>query len=280
MSDRSIQVKAGNPFQARENSRVLRILIADRDTNCRTRVKALLTEEPDSEIVAECSQTDEILSALRKYKPDLLLFDPRLPGDNVFDLLARLPPESLPLLIFITSQDQYALKAFETKAFDFIMKPLEQKRFHQAIERARTDIARTQEATLTRRRMDLIRQVRDVPEERLIVKYGGRIVFIDAHDIDWIEADANYVVIHVKNRMYRMREPIGQIAHRVAALKLARIHRSVIVNTSRIKEIEPCNSGEYIVHLAGGKQLPCSRNYNSAIRSLLHRTKSPRARSV
>jgi two-component system LytT family response regulator len=269
----SLQIDAKRP-RADASNHSLRVLVADKDKLCRTRVRALLADKSNVEIVAECTQAREVLDALREHRPDLLLFDPRMPDGNAFELLAALPPESLPLLIFITAQDQYALKAFETKAFDFIMKPFDQKRFNLAIERARADLARTREGMLTKRQMDLIRQVRDVPEERLIVKVASRIVFLDLVAVDWIEADANYVVIHAKSNAYRMREPIGQMEKRVANYNFARIHRSVIVNMTRIKEVEPCNSGEYLVRLKNGKELPCSRNYNSAIRNLLHKGRS------
>jgi|ERR1700738_328513 len=252
----------------------LRVLIADKDKLCRKRVRALLADKSNVEVVAECAQAHEVVDALHEHIPDLLLFDPRMPGGNAFELLAALPPESLPLLIFITAQDQYALKAFETKAFDFIMKPFDQTRFNLAIERARADLARTREGMLTKRQMDLIRQVRDVPEERFIVKVASRVVFLDLVTVDWIEADANYVVIHAKGDAYRMREPIGQMEKRVAKYNFARIHRSVIVNMTRIKEVEPCNSGEYLVRLKNGKELPCSRNYNWAVRNLLHKGRS------
>jgi two-component system LytT family response regulator len=253
--------------------RPLRVLIADRDELCRERVKTLLATEANVEIVGECTKAVEIIPSLRAHEPDLLLLEPRMPGGNAFDFLALLPTESLPLLIFVTSQDQYALKAFETKAFDFVLKPLDQNRFNAAIERARLDVSRMRADTLTQRQMALIRQVRSIPEGRLIVKWAGRIVFLEVSEIDWIKADANYVIIHAGMQAYRMREPIGQLAKRLAEYNFSRIHRSVIVNASRIKEVEPCNSGEYMVRLESGKELPCSRNYNSAIRALLRSIK-------
>jgi len=252
----------------------LRILIADQDKLCRQRVKTLLAAETNVEIVGECTTAPEIIASLRAQKPDLMLLEPRIPGGNAFDLLAPLPPESLPLLIFVTSQDQYAMKAFETKAFDFILKPLDQKKFHAAIERARADLGSVKEDTLTPRQMDLIRQVRSISEERLIVKLAGRILFLELSKIDWIGADANYVVIHAGSQEYRMREPITRTSKRLSGYNFSRIHRSVIVNVTRIKEVEPCNSGEYMVRLKNGKELPCSRNYNSAIRMLLRKIKT------
>ncbi|MGB7848495.1 MAG: LytTR family DNA-binding domain-containing protein [Candidatus Acidiferrum sp.] len=249
--------------------RSLRVLIADHDELCRQRIRTLLDAESDVEIVAECSRAPEIIDAIHVHKPDVLLLEPRVPGGRPLDLLASLPPESLPLLIFITSQDQYAVKAFETKAFDFIMKPYDQRRLHGAIKRARDDVTRMQGDALTLRQIDLIRKVRSVPEQRLIFKMGGRVIFLDVDEVDWVEAAANYVAIHAGSEVYRIREPIGQLEKRIANHNFSRIHRGIIVNVTKIKQVYPCNSGEYMIRLKNGKELPCSRNYNSAIRALL-----------
>jgi two-component system LytT family response regulator len=250
--------------------RSLRIVIADDDSLCRQRTKSLLAAERNVNIVAECTRAQEIVDALHAHRPDLLLLDPQIPGGNPFDMLAPLPPESLPLLIFTTAHDQYALKAFETKAFDYILKPFNPERFHRAIERARVDVTKFEEDSLTLRQIGLIRHVKSIPEERLIVKSGGRVVFLEFNEVDWIEAAANYVTIHAGPQVYWLREPIGQIEKRVTAHNFSRIHRSVIVNVSKIKEVYPCNSGEYMVRLKTGKEVACSRSYNSAIRTLLH----------
>jgi two-component system, LytTR family, response regulator len=255
--------------EAALNDRLLRVVIADHDSVCRQRTKFLLTAERNVDIVAECTDAQEIIDTLRVHRPDLLLLDPQIPGGNPLDLLAQLPPESLPRLIFTTAQDQYAIKAFETRAFDYIMKPFNPQRFHTAIERARVDLKRSQANSLTLRQVSLIRHVQSIPEERLIVKSAGRVVFLDFNEVDWIEAAANYVAIHAGNQVYRLREPIGQIEQRVARHNFARIHRCVIVSVSKIKEVYPCNSGEYMVRLTTGKELACSRGYNSAIRTLL-----------
>jgi two-component system, LytTR family, response regulator len=265
--------------EAAFQDRLLRIVVAEHDRLCRQRVKSLLATEREIDIVAECTRAGEIIDALRAHQPDVLLLEPRMLEGNPFDLLAPLPPESLPLLILTTAQDQYALKAFETKAFDYILKPFNPRRFHVAIERARTDVARFQEDSLTLRQINLIRHVKSIPEERLIIKSGGRVLFLEFDEVDWIEAAANYVTVHAGSQVYRLREPIGRVEKLVAPHNFSRIHRSVIVSVAKIKELYPCNSGEYMVRLKNGKELACSRSYNSAIRSLLHcRTESDRGR--
>ena len=250
------------------NERLLRVIVADDDSLCRQRTISLLVVE-HCVVVAECTQAAEISDAIRSHRPDALLLDPQISGGNPFDQLRPLSPESLPLLIFITAQDQYAVKAFETGAFDYILKPFHKERFHRAIERARADLAGFQEDSLTPRQINLIRHLRSEPEERLIVKSQGRILFLEFADIYWIQAAANYVYIHTENQTYRLREPIGQIEQRVASRNFSRIHRSVIVNVTKIVGVYPCNSGEYMVQLKSGKELACSRGYNAAIRELL-----------
>lgn len=259
-------------------NRALRVVIADPDKSCRQKVKSLLAAESNVEVVAECARTREIREALRLHKPDLLLLEPRMPGGNPFEILMSLSPESLPSLIFITAQDQYALKAFESKACDYIMKPFDQARFRSAIRRARADTEQFREDTLTLRQANLIRQVRSIPEERLIVRTEGRIVFLELDNIEWIEAAANYVAIHVGSEVYRLRQPIGQMEKRVETHGYSRIHRSVIVNLRKIQEVVACHSGEYMVRLKNGKALPCSRNYNSAIHMLLYGIKAKSGR--
>jgi two-component system, LytTR family, response regulator len=256
------------------NVRPLRALVADDDKLCRQRTLTLLASHPDIEVVGECSSGRQIVESLRELEPDVLLLDPKMREANVFELLAPLKLESLPLLIFTSAQDQYAVRAFETGAFDFILKPYKKERFLQAIERARLEVSRYQEDLLTQRQINLIRELRSISNERLIVKCEGKISFLEFNEIDWIEAAANYVTIHVGLQAHRLRLPIGQIENRVSVHGFSRIHRSVIVNLAKISEAYPCNSGEYMVCLKNGKELPCSRKYNSALRALLEDDKT------
>jgi len=258
------------------HDRLLSVAIADDDNVCRERTKSLLAAEGDIKVVAECGRTQEIPDVLREYKPDVLLLDPQIPGEDPFDVLASITRGLLPLVICTASQDQYALMAFESKAYDYIMKPFNQERLHGAIARARTDVARLQEEVVTSRQRSLIRREQPTPGQRLVAKCGRRILFLEFDEVDWIEAAANYVIIHVGNEAYRLREPIGEIERKVAPHNFSRIHRSIIVNVTRIKEVVPCNSGEYMVRLKNAKELSCSRGYNSAIRDLFDgRTEPP-----
>lgn len=250
---------------------LLNVMIADDDRGCRQRTKSLLAAERGVRVVAECTNAHEIIEAIRIRRPDLLLLEPKLPGGNPLELLASRPAEATPVLIITTAQDQYAIRAFEVRAFDYLMKPFDAERFHAAIERARIEVKKSSSDSLMPPLIDAILHAKSIPEERLVVKSAGRIVFLDFDEIDWIEAAANYVAIHAGNQVCRLREPIGQIEKRVAHHSFARIHRSVIVNVVKIREVYPCNSGEYIVRLKTGKELACSRSYSAAIRGLLSR---------
>ena len=260
----------GSPMrQAVSHDQALTVVIADEDHVCRQRTKSFLAIEPDVYIVAECTQTPEILEALQMHRPDLLVMDPQIPGGSPFDLLAHLPAHLVPLVICVTAQDQYALKAFETRAFDYILKPFDQERLCTAIERVRADIARLCVDPVQSHQPDRMGQLRVMREERFIVKAAGCVVFLDYDEVDWIEAAANYTSIHAGNQVYRLRAPIGQVEKRIAHHNFSRIHRSVIVNLTKIKEVHPCNSGEYMVRVKDGKELACSRGYNASIRMLV-----------
>jgi two-component system LytT family response regulator len=247
----------------------LRVVVADDEYLCRQKIKVLLKAERNVQLLAECSQVQQTIEAVQDLRPDLLLLDIQMPDGNGFDLLRRLPAGELPLVIFTTAYDQYALKAFEAHALDYLLKPFDQGRFHKAIERARVDVLKSREGTLTSRVLELIRQPGAVPDNRFIIKSGGRVVFLDPDEIDWIEAAANYIRLHTERQSYLVRESISHVAERLQGGTFARIHRSIIVNLNKIQAVHPCNSGEYMVILQNGKELSCSRNYRSSIRSLL-----------
>ena len=247
----------------------LRVLVADQDRRCRQKVKALLAAESNVDVVGECSRTTELEEALRIHKPDVLFLEPQIPGGNVFDVLASESLGFSPLLVFATSHDQYAVKAFESNAVDFVMKPYDPKRLHAAIERAKSDLASRRPQNGNGGTAEHVRDVKAATEERLMVKAGGRMVFLRFVEMDWIEAAANYVTIHAGSEEYRIRQPISEFEKRVAGHNFSRIHRSTIVNLSEVVAVQPCNSGEYMVRLKCGKELACSRNFNSGIRTLL-----------
>jgi two-component system LytT family response regulator len=254
----------------------MRTIIADDEPLSREKLRFFLESEPDVQIVAECVDVEETANALKRYRPDLLLLDIELGGGNGFQVLQSVPAHDLPIVIFTTAYDSYALQAFEAQALDYLLKPFDQERLHRALERAKGELVKLARGALNERSMiDLLSAAGKTPREnRLIIKSGGRVVFIQMDEIDYVEAAANYVRLHLSGKnAYLYRETIGRMADRLDPSEFIRVHRSFVVNISKIKELQPCNNGEFMVSLRSGKDIPCSRFYRHALESLWKRTK-------
>ncbi len=250
---------------------MLRTIIADDERLARKKLRILLSSEPGIEIVAECPDGKQTLTALRTHKPDLLLLDIQMPDMDGFGVLRAIPPAEIPVVIFTTAYDQYAVKAFETHALDYLLKPFDRDRLRSAINRARVEFLRSRDRETTSRILDFLTQnkAESQADGRLAFKSGGRVVFLDLDEIDWLSAAANYVTLRVGAESYVLREGIGHISERLDPNKFVRIHRSTIVNVKKIKQVEPVNSGEYIVVLKDGKELSCSRGYRAGLQRLI-----------
>jgi len=248
----------------------IRSVIADRDSSARNQLRLLLAAETGIELVGECVTATETIATVRTHRPDLLFLDIEMEdahGGRVLDRIAR---EDVPILIFTSRNHQFAIQAFEARALDFLLKPFDHRRFHTAIERARSEMLKVHDRHLTHRILDLLAEARAEPhDQRLVFKTGGRVVLLDMDEIDWIEAAGNYVELKVGGTSHLVREGIGRIAERLDPSLFARIHRSIIVNIRRIKELQPCNRGEYMVVLRDGKQLSCSRGYRARLQQLI-----------
>jgi two-component system LytT family response regulator len=232
----------------------------------------MLGSEPGVQVVAECQTGAETLQALTLYKTDLLFLDVRMPDLDGFEVLSQLPEAEMPIVIFTTAYDQHAVRAFEAQALDYLLKPFDQERLHQALERARQELLKNKGRDAAQQILRYLSEKTGPRGRRLIVKTGGRVVFLNFDEIDWVEAAANYVRIYVGKQAYVLRKGIGEIAERLDPSQFIRIHRSAIVNAQKIKELQPVNSGEYIVVLKDGKELPCSRGYRSGLQELVDRT--------
>ncbi|HXW99589.1 MAG TPA: LytTR family DNA-binding domain-containing protein [Candidatus Acidoferrales bacterium] len=239
----------------------IRTIIADDEGLARTKLRVLLNSESGVNVVAECRDGKQTVAAVQSHKPDLLLLDVQMPDVDGFEVLKQIPAHEMPLVIFTTAFDHYAIRAFEAHALDYLLKPFNQERLHHALERVKTELLKSHEQTLRTRILDLLGEVKpDSPQlRRLVIRTAGRVVFLDLNEVDWIEAAANYVKLHVGKDSYLLREGIGHISSRLDPDRFVRIHRSSIVNVSRIRELQPCDSGEYIAVLRDGKELSCSR---------------------
>jgi two-component system, LytTR family, response regulator len=265
------------PFASTEHSAdtIVRTVIADDERLARKKLRLLLDSEPEIKVVAECSDGRQTLSAIRTYRPELLLLDIQMPDLDGFQVLSEIPPAEMPVVIFTSAYDQYAIRAFEAHALDYLLKPFDQDRLHQALGRVRQELRKSQDREITHRILELLSQVKSEAavtsesDDRLIIKAKGRVVFLNLDEIDWVEAAANYVRLNVGKESYLFRETITGISERLNPNHFIRIHRSAIVNARKIKELIPVNSGEYVVILKSGKELSCSRGYRSALQRMI-----------
>jgi two-component system, LytTR family, response regulator len=250
----------------------MRVVIADDEPLAREKLRLMLTAEPGVSILAECENGAEILDALNTHKPDLLMLDVQMPELDGFAVLNQVSPDSLPIIIFTTAFDRHAVRAFEANALDYLLKPFDQERLHQAVNRARAELLTANDREATHRILNFLSQNANWQSpsgRRLVIRSGGRVIFLGLDEIDYVEAAANYVKINVGKQSYLLRKGIGEIAEKLDPALFVRIHRSAIVNVRRIKELQPVNSGEYIVVLKDGKELSCSRGYRAGLQELV-----------
>lgn len=250
----------------------IRTLIVDDEPLAREKLRGFLDKEEGFEVVGECRDGAEALMKIEEEHPDLVFLDIQMPEMNGFDVLENLDPEHLPTIVFTTAFDEYALKAFEVHAIDYLLKPFDRERFRQALEQVRVEQERREVDRMKSRLealLDDLETRRPQPRDRLVVKSGGRVVFVRLQDIDWIDAAGNYVKIHTAGDTLQLRETMTRIEKRLDPDRFLRIHRSTIVNIERIRELEQQFHGDYVVVLDGGQRLTLSRSYRDRVHQLL-----------
>jgi two-component system LytT family response regulator len=249
----------------------IRALIVDDEPLARRKLRTLLKAEPEVEIVGECSDGRAALAAVRDQKPDLVFLDVQIPEMDGFAVLKALGPGPIPHVIFVTAYDQYALRAFEVYALDYLLKPFDRKRFRKAMERAKSRILSERGTDLGRRTLALLEELRPKSGclERLVVKSGGRVLFLKAEEIDWIEAEGKYVRLHVGKEAHLLREAMSRLEAQLDPKKFLRVHRSTIVNMDRIQELQPWFHMEYRIVLRDGTRLQLSRGCRKHIHEVL-----------
>ncbi|MCL4811720.1 MAG: LytTR family DNA-binding domain-containing protein [Vicinamibacteraceae bacterium] len=250
----------------------IRACIVDDEPLARERIRTLLEQESDIEVVGESGDGGEAIAEIRAKKPDLVFLDVQMPVVDGFGVLQALDTELPRAVIFVTAYDQYALQAFEVHALDYLLKPFNGKRFKKAIERARDELTKgAGNGGVNERLLSLLENLREErrPPERLVLKSSGRVAFLKVDEIDWIEAEGNYVRLHVGPISHLLRETMKGIEAKLDPNRFIRIHRSTIVNTERIKELQPLFHGEYAVILQDGTRLTASRGPENKLRRLL-----------
>jgi two-component system LytT family response regulator len=249
----------------------IRTLVVDDEPMGRERVLSLLQQEEDVEVIGECSDGTQAIAAIQQHSPDLVFLDVQMPGANGFGVIDAVGADRMPNVIFVTAYDEYALKAFEYHALDYLLKPFNRDRFKETLKHARASLERRRAGDLGRRLLALVNDIKpDAPRlERLVVKSGGRVFFLRTDEIDWIEAAGNYVRLHLGEESHLFRETMNRMEGRLDARRFVRIHRSRIVNTERIKELQPWFNGEYVVILRNGTRLTLSRGYRDRLQDQL-----------
>ena len=261
------------------SSALLRAVIADDEPAARRGVRLLLERDGGIEIAGEAANGPEAVALIREARPDLVFLDVQMPGADGFQVLAQLPPDAVPVVIFVTAYDEHALRAFEVNAIDYLLKPYDDARFAAALQRAKTQVHRRQGDTVGSRITQLLdflqrgggktEPATEKPGERILLKSSGEIFFLKAEEIDWIEAEGDYMKFHVAGRAHLMRETMARLEARLDPRRFIRIHRSTIVNIDRLRKLSPSFAGEYAVVLHDGTKLKLSRGYHERIAAIL-----------
>jgi two-component system, LytTR family, response regulator len=249
----------------------IRAVLVDDEPLARLRVRDLLTAAEDVEIIAQCANGEEAIQVIEESKPDLVFLDVQMPEIDGFDVLQAISAGYVPVVIFVTAYDQFALRAFEAQALDYLLKPFDDERFEAALQRARDRIRQQQRGDLDTRLLAVLKEVRGDRGylQRLVVPSGHRSIFIKTEQIDWIEAERNYVRLHVRGQGYLLRENLSRMASALDPSTFCQIHRSTIVNIDRIEAVESLHHGEYLVVLQDGTKLASGRKYRGNLHAIL-----------
>ncbi len=257
----------------------IRTIIVDDEPAARRGVRLLLERDGGVDIVGEASGGVEAAELIRRERPELAFLDVQMPGGNGFDALAKLEPGIAPAVVFVTAYDEHALKAFEVNAVDYLLKPYDDSRFAAALQRGKDEVRRRQADVVNSRLTQLLDYLQRAtpaaaPKEepagdRILVKSSGEIFFLKAEEIDWIEAEGDYMKFHVGGRVHLMRETMARLEARLDPKRFIRIHRSTIVNIDRLRKLSPSFAGEYAVILHDGTKLKLSRGYHERISTLM-----------
>lgn len=254
----------------------IRTLIVDDEPLARRTIRTLLESDPDIEIIGECGSGPEAVDVIRKQKPDLLFLDIQMPGMTGFEVLSRIEVERLPLTVFVTAYDQFALKAFEVHALDYLLKPFTDRRFAEALRQAKSHLELKEVGRLGQRLAallgDQLAAVTAKPSAfltRFMIKQAGRITFVKTADVDWIGADDYYIKLHVGPKNHLLRVSMNELEQKLDPAHFLRIHRSAIVNFDRIKELHQNPNGDYVVVLKDGTELKLSRGRRERLERML-----------
>jgi two-component system LytT family response regulator len=268
----------------------IRTIIVDDEELARRGIELRLSKHSDISIVQHCANGREAIAAVVQHKPDLMFLDIQMPALSGFEVLARLPQESLPLVVFVTAYDRYALDAFEAQAIDYLLKPINDMRFNQALERVRgyyrqksalsqreqlIKLLASTQGTGTVDEQTLREYLHAAPQPQypqiLPIRDDAGTVRLNVSSIDWIDAAGDYMCVHADGRTYVLRETMKALEAVLDPKLFQRVHRSTIVNVSRVRRLRPHTNGEYFLTLDDGQELKLSRSYRDRVDQLLQR---------
>lgn len=255
----------------------IRAMIVDDEEAARRTVRSQLHRHDDVHVVSECCDGNEAIQAIRATLPDLVFLDVHMPGKSGFEVLAAIELPVRPYIIFVTGHDHHALKAFEVRALDYLLKPFNEARLDEALDRARCALAQPKAGFDGNHLVKLETAPRHAAPgaagasrsmDRIAVKTGGRIMVLRLNEVDWVEAHQDYVALHVGPKAWLVRESIGALELKLATSGFVRIHRSTLLNADRVRELRPLTKGEFMVVLLDGTERKLSRNYRGALERL------------
>jgi two-component system LytT family response regulator len=263
-------------METQENKPIRTLVVDDEPIACEG-LRMLLAKDPDIELIDTCTMGIEAIKKIRLHRPDLLFLDIQMPKVTGFDVLEALTPDERPITVFVTAYDQYALKAFEVNAIDYLMKPFDDARFAQTLDKAKRYFRQSKSLEFKEKLQQLLDQVRNpaaiIPSKspyltRLTIKNAGEILFVKVSDIDWITADDYYVNVFVKDKKHLLRESLNNLEEQLDPAQFLRIHRCTIMNIDRIKSIQSYFNNEYIVLTHSGEKFKVSRSKKEALKNL------------
>ena len=249
----------------------IRTLIVDDEPLARRRLRALLADEPEIEIIGDAANGTEAVRAIATERPDLVFLDIQMPGLDGFEVLRATATIHQPFVVFITAHDEHAIRAFEVQAVDYLLKPVVETRFRESVRRAINRLRVTPRKELAHEIAQLLERVALAPMRngRIPIKRDGRVNFVRVDDIDWVEADGDVLRLHAGRDSHTVRETMAQIEAKLPAPPFLRIHRSLIVNVERVREVQPWFKGDYVLILHDGTKLRSGRSYRDAVQTLI-----------
>lgn len=243
----------------------IKALIVEDERLAANGLHRLLLRDPEVHVVGIATDGKTAVARIESLKPDLIFLDIEIPEMNGFAVIEQIGVENMPLVIFVTAYDRYTLKAFEVHALDYLLKPFEEARLTMALERAKKELALRRALQVTKLNGFMEAMLKQPGPQRIAVKSGGRTIFLQLDELDYVEAAGNYARLRVGSQEYIIRETMSALEAKLPQSLFVRIHRSVIVNRTRIKELRPWFTGEYVVILTTGKELTLSRGYRDRL---------------